>query len=149
MQAVYYRGSFITPYTFANMTDAHSRPHVLCALAELGQGESRAFDPDDGAPYPLFVIRQHEQVYAYRNMCPHTGAPLNWGRDQFLNFDSSLIQCTLHGAQFRISDGYCVWGPCVRQRLSAVPVLIEDGMIVITVTDNGDQRAGPSPHRPL
>src|SRR3569833_3375955 len=122
------------------MTDAHSRPHVQCALADLGQGESRAFDPDDCAPYPLFVIHQHEQVYAYRNLCPHTGAPLNWGRDQFLNFDGSLNQYTMHSAQFRISDGYCVWGPCIRQRLSTKPMTIEVGMIVITVIEYANHR---------
>lgn len=57
--------------------------------------------------------------------------PFNWQGDNFLSLDRNLIQCSLHGALFRIQDGVCVWGPCVRQRLAAVRIAIEHGSLVL------------------
>lgn len=41
-----------------------------------------------------------------------------------------MIQCALHGALFHITNGLCMWGPCLHQRLTSVPVVIRDGDIV-------------------
>ena len=108
-----------------------SSPYTLCRLDELGDNESREFHISRHDPHSVFVVRQSSHVYAYRNRCPHTGAPLNWQGDNFLSLDHSFIQCSLHGAQFRIEDGACVWGPCLRQRLAAVRVTIEHDSIVL------------------
>lgn len=105
--------------------------YTLCRIDELGENESREFHLSPNDPHSVFVVRRGGRVYAYRNRCPHTGAPLNWQGDNFLSLDRSLIQCSLHGAQFRIEDGICIWGPCVRQRLAAVGVAIEHGSIVL------------------
>lgn len=100
----------------------------LCRIEEIsGGGREFAF----GERRSLFLIRRNGEVYAYANACPHTGAPLNWGRDQFLNGDGSLIQCSFHGALFRIEDGLCVWGPCVKQHLESVPVAVRDGEVIL------------------
>ena len=32
--------------------------------------------------------------------------------DRFLSADGSLIVCATHGAEFRITDGECLRGPC-------------------------------------
>lgn len=109
---------------------------ALCRVDELDHGGCRGFELDV-YPYAVFVVRQRDRIYAYRNSCPHTGAALNWQNDQFLNLDGSLIQCALHGAQFRIEDGVCVWGPCLRQRLDAIAVHIDGGMIVIELDAPG------------
>lgn len=108
-----------------------SSRYTLCRIDELGENESREFHISPNDPHSVFVIRRGSRVYAYRNRCPHTGAPLNWQGDNFLSLDRSLIQCSLHGAQFRIEDGVCVWGPCIRQRLAALRVVIEHGSIVL------------------
>jgi nitrite reductase/ring-hydroxylating ferredoxin subunit len=100
----------------------------LCRLEEIGDGGKEVAM---GERDSLFLIRREASVYAYVNACPHTGAPLNWGRDQFLNRDGSLIQCSFHGALFRIDDGLCVWGPCVRQHLRSVPVGVRDGAVIL------------------
>ncbi|MCB1774790.1 MAG: Rieske 2Fe-2S domain-containing protein [Gammaproteobacteria bacterium] len=65
----------------------------------------------------LFVVRKGEVLAAYLDRCPHTGAPLEWQPHQFLDIDNSFIQCAIHGALFRIDDGYCLRGPCVGQSL--------------------------------
>ena len=111
--------------------NSRSPHHVLCHIDELAEGASRAFELPDVYPHPLFVIRLHDRVYAYRNSCPHTGAPLNWQGDNFLSFDGSLIQCALHGALFRIEDGFCIRGPCARQRLKSLPVTVDSNMVLL------------------
>jgi nitrite reductase/ring-hydroxylating ferredoxin subunit len=73
------------------------------------------------------------RVVAYRNSCPHTGGPLDWVPDQFLNLDGDLIQCATHDALFRIEDGVCVKGPCVGRSLTAVPVVIEAQQVSVVL----------------
>ena len=78
----------------------------------------------------LIVVRTACGLYGYRNRCPHTGAPMEWEPDQFLDYTGTLIQCGIHGALFRIEDGYCVSGPCARQSLQRIPVTEREGWLV-------------------
>ena len=80
-------------------------------------------------PLRLFVVRKDGILAAYRNRCPHTGAPLEWLPDQFLDLDNSFIQCAIHGALFRPEDGYCLRGPCVGQSLEPLALEVVDGRI--------------------
>ena len=121
------------PHMDSNASDPARR--VLCRADELRDGESREFHATPEDEYSLFVVRRRDRIYAYRNSCPHTGAPLNWQGDRFLSFDGSLIQCSLHGAQFRIEDGICIWGPCVRQRLTPLRAMIEQDLVVLLPED--------------
>lgn len=79
----------------------------------------------------LFVVKKNSKLYAYVNRCPHTGAPLNWQDNQFLSYDSRYIQCSLHGAMFRIEDGACIAGPCPGTCLQSISVKVEDGLVVM------------------
>lgn len=67
-----------------------------------------------------FAIRHGGKLYAYLNQCPHTGAPLNWSPGQFLDAEGEHLMCSLHGALFRIEDGYCIYGPCAGAALTAL-----------------------------
>lgn len=84
---------------------------------------------NQGQMTPVFVIRVDQEVYAYLNHCPHTGVELNWLPDQFLDLDRSFIQCATHDARFQIDDGVCVAGPCVGDRLTALPISIEEDIV--------------------
>lgn len=104
----------------------------LCALDELADPGSRGFEISRGEgelPLSLFVVRKHGQVHAYRNSCPHTGAPLEWLPHQFLDRDNSFIECALHGALFDIGDGRCLRGPCVGEHLGRLAVTVRDGAV--------------------
>ncbi len=109
--------------------------HALCGLDELNEPGSRGFEIDagDDMPLRLFVVRKDGVLAAYRNSCPHTGAPLEWLPDQFLDLDNSFIQCAIHGALFRPEDGYCLRGPCVGKSLQRLPVEVVDGQIFCAV----------------
>ncbi len=93
--------------------------------------------PDPGARgfehqgQAFFVVRKDGEVYAYRNRCPHTGAPLEWLPHQFLDMDNSFIQCAIHGALFRVRDGLCLRGPCVNQSLQSLPVAVREGRVQV------------------
>ena len=105
---------------------------TLTPVDELNEMEPRGFDlaPPDQSKRVL-IIKKDDKVYAYRNVCPHAGAPLNWYGDRFLDSEKRYIQCALHGAIFRIIDGYCIAGPCSGQSLTSVPFFIENNEIKV------------------
>jgi nitrite reductase/ring-hydroxylating ferredoxin subunit len=114
------------------------RQQVLCALAEISDPGTRGFDLDFGAKRVerIFVVRKGEVLAAYRNRCPHTGAPLEWLPDQFFDLDNSFIQCALHGALFRPEDGYCVRGPCAGQSLQMLDLAVIEGCLRVDLPDS-------------
>lgn len=118
------------------MTTESTR-HTLCMLDDIGDPGSRGFAVDIGADEPLrlFVVRKDDVFAAYRNSCPHTGAPLEWQPDQFLDLDNSFIQCAIHGALFRPEDGYCVRGPCAGDALRPLTLEIDNGEVCLVVSE--------------
>lgn len=101
---------------------------LLCRLRDLAESGTRGF-AEIGDGHGIFLVRKGDRVHGYRNRCPHTGAPLEWQPDQFLDLDGSFIQCAMHGALFRIHDGYCLRGPCAGQSLEPVEVRVEGDWI--------------------
>ena len=105
-----------------------SAGRVLCRLDAIPDGAGKGFDLGGGAggePLEIFVVREGPQVFAYRNVCPHAGSPLDWQPDDFMNEDGSLIMCHTHGALFEIADGFCVAGPCAGDQLTPVAVEVD------------------------
>lgn len=98
----------------------------LCELAEVPDPGSRAFAV--GA-VEGFLVRHGEHIRAYVDSCPHTGAPLAWSPDTYLDADGELVQCALHGALFLPDTGECVHGPCVGDRLTPLAVRIRNGRV--------------------
>ena len=102
----------------------------LFRLDDVVDGDSAGFTVElNGLRRRLAVVRKGEQVFVYINRCPHVGAPLDWQPGRFLTHDKDLIQCTAHGALFRIEDGECVFGPCTGRYLEDVPVVVQDGQV--------------------
>lgn len=88
-----------------------------------------------GEPLELVIVNKDGQWYLYRNHCPHLGVPLEWLPDQFLDSEGQHIQCSTHGALFRIEDGWCVSGPCPGESLQAIPFRIEGKSIKMDAKD--------------
>jgi len=101
----------------------------LFCVDDLEEGTSKGLEV--GNQY-FFAVKKDDQVFLYRNSCPHLGTPLEWEEDRFLDSDGALIQCSTHGALFLIEDGLCIAGPCKGKSLHAVPFEIENNMIMIT-----------------
>ncbi len=106
---------------------------VICAFADLPDPGSRGFRVEGGEPLDLLIVRRGNAVFAYQNRCPHTGINLEWQPDRFLDGSQTYIQCTTHGALFRIEDGLCLRGPCVGQRLTGLEAEVVEGQVVLTL----------------
>ena len=119
----------------------HDRRYPLCRSDDLPDPGSRGFDVEvPGSPQPLrlFVVRKGDVLAAYRNSCPHTGAPLEWLPDQFFDLDNSFIQCAIHGALFRPEDGYCLRGPCAGRSLDPLELVLDGGTISVVLPRPGE-----------
>ena len=105
---------------------------VLCSLAELEETGSRGFAVGEG-DWPLrgFLVKTETGVAAYVNYCPHAGHPLNFRPHKFLTSDRNLILCSSHGALFARDNGLCIAGPCGGQSLTAVPVEVRSGYVLL------------------
>lgn len=103
----------------------------LCALSALEPTGAKGLLVGEGpARLDLFVVRARGGVKAYRNTCPHRGTPLETFEDRFLDAAGREIVCTTHGARFRAEDGLCLSGPCRGKSLEAIPVRVENKIIV-------------------
>ena len=101
----------------------------LCAVDDIPEGGSKGFELEQA--FSCFAVKRDDQVYVYRNRCPHLGVELEWVEDQFLDMDGALIQCATHGALFLIESGHCVGGPCLGENLQAMEFVIQQGDILL------------------
>tara|TARA_B100001142_G_C14153546_1_gene585529 strand:- start:351 stop:686 length:336 start_codon:yes stop_codon:yes gene_type:complete len=106
---------------------------LLCSIFDIPDGGSNGFFAEtlDGR-FLYIAVRQKNSVYVYKNACPHLGTPLDFNPGRFLTGDSSLIQCSTHGAKFLIKDGLCISGPCKGENLVSVKTKISKGRIYLT-----------------
>ncbi len=106
-------------------------PFVLGFILDVSPGTTKGFDPTGTGQPTLFVLRLWNEVFVFRNICPHTGAQLNLKRDVFLSPTGDSLMCYRHGALFDFS-GTATAGPCVGRSLEKVPFHITDtGYIVV------------------
>ena len=104
---------------------------LLCRLEDIPDGGARGFPASPGGFIGLVAVRRGGQVFVYLNSCPHLGVPLEVLPDRFLDGRREYVVCALHGARFRIEDGFCVSGPCAGDALEAVPAGIRDGAVIV------------------
>jgi nitrite reductase/ring-hydroxylating ferredoxin subunit len=100
----------------------------LCAIEDLKEGCSLGFQLPTG---PVFAVKKQGKIFVYRNTCPHQGVELEWLENQFLDKSGTLIQCSTHGAQFLVSTGKCVAGPCLGESLKPVHFDIINNEIIV------------------
>jgi nitrite reductase/ring-hydroxylating ferredoxin subunit len=106
----------------------------ICKISDVTDPASRGFSIKVGDKMiEGFVVHKDGQFFAYRNQCPHTGAPLDWVEHQFLDADSALIQCAVHDARFLIETGLCVSGSCVGDSLYQLEIEIRADSLFLVV----------------
>lgn len=105
----------------------------ICRFEEIADPGAKEFDIEnsEGRRWYGFLVRKGDDVFAYANSCPHTGAMLNWGPDRFLTRAGNQIMCGVHGALFEIETGYCTAGPCKGQALRDLEVRVEAGIVKV------------------
>jgi nitrite reductase/ring-hydroxylating ferredoxin subunit len=103
----------------------------LCRPEEIPDGDALGFPPAPGGFTGLMAVRQGDTVNVYLNSCPHIGTPLDWMPNRFMSIDKQFIICATHGAEFAVSTGECLKGPCKGDYLEVVPHHISDGVICV------------------
>ncbi|MCG8426495.1 MAG: Rieske 2Fe-2S domain-containing protein [Chromatiales bacterium] len=98
---------------------------LLAKVDEIAEGACKGFSADWlGEKLEGFLVKKEGVFYAFKNSCPHIGAPLNWMPDEFLDPEGNYIQCSMHGALFEMDSGLCVSGPCVAKNLESLSVQV-------------------------
>jgi nitrite reductase/ring-hydroxylating ferredoxin subunit len=119
--------------------------HALFPLAELEPGQMRPAVVDGTE---VVVVRDLDgTVYAMRDHCAHSGAPLSKGRllekvvgddvDQYELTNELILRCPWHGFEFELATGRCVADPR-RTRVRSYPVTIEDGTVCLEKGRSGN-----------
>jgi len=105
---------------------------VICRLADVDDPGARGFTLGAGDWFLRgFLVRIGDEAWAYVNRCPHARFPLNSVPNGFLTSGGELILCSMHGALFDRRTGFCIAGPCAGHSLTAVPVKIEAGFVLL------------------
>lgn len=107
-----------------------NKNRFLCKVDDISDPGSKGFYLEK-TNERFFLVKKDNQFYAYSNHCPHTGAPLEWKPDQFLDLEKRLIQCALHGALFDMQNGKCLRGPCAGQSLVSIEVKVSGGKVFL------------------
>ncbi|HET6340424.1 MAG TPA: Rieske (2Fe-2S) protein [Polyangiales bacterium] len=81
----------------------------------------------------IVLLDESDEPRAYLNQCRHLPIPLDAGSRDF--FFKGELQCSTHGARYRLRDGMCVAGPCRGAALAALPIEITTALVF--VVDNG------------
>ena len=103
----------------------------LCQIDEIPLDGVKGFKINSkGSSLQIFIVRKGSNIYAYHNKCPHMGTSLDWQPDNFLDSSGELIQCSTHGALFRIQDGLCISGPCINQSLAVITTEVQENDII-------------------
>lgn len=77
----------------------------VASLAEIPEGEMRAFDLSSGR---VAVAHVEARLFAFADECTHAGCALSEG-----DFDdrSATVECPCHGSVFDVENGEPVDGP--------------------------------------
>ena len=116
----------------------------LCTPRKIEPGKAKVFSFGKGnQSFEMFVVRKPKNVFlpdrcqgldglfAYVNKCPHTYSPLDWKPGTFFNSTNEALQCSTHGALFRIYDGFCFSGPCNGKYLEPINIFLKKGFVCV------------------
>lgn len=79
----------------------------------------------------LLVVRRAGTLFLYENCCPHTRETMDPDGGSLTAGNGLLIECQRHAAQFIAETGECVSGPCLGERLTAIPFTLSEGAIYL------------------
>ena len=106
--------------------------HEICGLGDIPDNEAKGFIIESEAKQPeILIFRKDDRYYGYVNRCPHTAVNLDWIPNQFLDRNGKYLQCSTHGAKFRIKDGHCIMGSCKSDKLKAINIKMRDTRLIL------------------
>ena len=103
-----------------------------CAADMLAPGRTATFRLSRrGKTVEGFIVNVKGSYHAYVNRCPHAGTSLDLWPNEFLTEDGRYLICSTHGAIYEPTSGLCTAGPCVGDRLTALPLVVDGAMLVV------------------
>ena len=106
--------------------------HIVAASGELAEGQCKLVRVE-GVEISLFLIGGEHR--AYRNFCPHAGAPLCAARAGGATYERGSepdsVRCPWHGWEFDLRTGALSRNP--RCTLDAYRVEVADGAVSLWV----------------
>ena len=104
----------------------------ICSLEEVPDGGGHiVLLPPEEKNLGLLVLRSGDCCYGYLNQCPHFGVPLAATDSQLIYCAHRWVKCNVHYSRFRWEDGLCEAGECEGEFLKKVPLIIQNGKIII------------------
>lgn len=114
--------------------------HEICRRNDLPEGERRIIQINERLSVGVFNIEG--QILAYRNECPHAGAPVCVGAlsgaivsdglfERHLAFEGRILRCPWHAWEFQLPEGTTLTQPPFR--LKSYPVSLVDDTIFVEV----------------
>ena len=103
----------------------------MSAIAHLEQftdGESQSLEVQG---LPLLVARRGDELFVFRNNCPHANDSLDPMGGNLLDSSAQIITCQRHGAEFLVNTGECVAGACQGEHLEPVAFTLSNGDIYL------------------
>ena len=96
----------------------------------------------EGAHFSLLVARRANAAFAYENVCPHAGYPLQRAGGRVLVQEGRYLVCGAHGASFMLDTGACAGGPCNREGLTSFAVEVRGGAVFTSRQGQRPDRGG-------
>jgi nitrite reductase/ring-hydroxylating ferredoxin subunit len=118
--------------------------HAICELSDLPMGGRVIATVGENISVGVFNIGG--QVVAFRNECPHAGAPVCVGTlgpavvssgfgERHLEHDGCILKCPWHAWEFKLPEGVTLTQPPFRLR--PFPVVVEDGRVFVEIRPAG------------
>ena len=101
---------------------------TLCLTDDIPEGGARGFELPEGK---VIAVKKRQHIFLYLNRCPHSGLPLEWQPNEFMDAEGLYIKCSNHGAIFIPETGQCIQGPCLGDSLWCVDYQIDNGKVII------------------
>jgi nitrite reductase/ring-hydroxylating ferredoxin subunit len=111
------------PLPGAIIAEADAAPEGGAVAIDFSAGEMR---------FSLLLVRKNGALYAYENLCPHAHYPLERPDGRVVVQQGRYIVCTAHGASFDAETGACVGGPCIGEKLTPLPIRVENGVVFMS-----------------
>lgn len=111
---------------------------VVCSTDQLKVRERKLIEING---VEIAVINVDGNLYAYRNACPHQGAPMVYGSvtgtllpcdqgEYKYGHDQEIIRCPLHSWEFNLTTGKSMFDPC-KVSIKKYEVTVEKDNVVI------------------
>lgn len=98
--------------------------HQLGALEELEESPKRV--TVDGKKF--LVCKVDDEVYAFRNVCPHQHGPIAEGK---LDLENNTVLCPWHGWEFDLVGGTSMIETGVADKIPQAKTQVEDGDVYL------------------